>query len=150
MLQYTNIQTSHWSYTYCRRHISISNLIENPIMHLANGYISIMHVKKTCFFFFPFFLLFGTSTCYHVSLARQYLYRPKRSWLWPSRTRWGRGPNGSIARFGSPNYRRYGPSMHYHRGLIFGNFNAHQPLVRFDLSKKVLFLYYFGDGAFYL
>jgi len=39
--------------------------------------------------------------------------------------------------------------MHYHRGLIFGNFNVHQPLVRFidSLGKAPRG---FGNGAFCL
>jgi len=51
---------------YCRCRISISNIIENPIMHVANGYISIMHSEGVPFFSFSEYLHTATS------LARQY------------------------------------------------------------------------------
>lgn len=39
------------SYVCCSRRLSISNIIENPIMHLTNGYISIMHAAYAQAFF---------------------------------------------------------------------------------------------------
>lgn len=47
-----NVQTLRAPIIYCSRCISISNIIENPIMHLANGYTYINHAcsEKVCFF----------------------------------------------------------------------------------------------------
>lgn len=49
MLQYTDIQTLSRSYI-ADVSFPISNIIENPIMYLANGYISIMYVARACLF----------------------------------------------------------------------------------------------------
>lgn len=53
---------------HCSRRTSTSNIIENPIMHLANGYISIMHAAPGAR---PFSLFRSIYMLVTASLARQ-------------------------------------------------------------------------------
>lgn len=68
-----DIQTLRAPIIYCSRCISISNIIENPITHLANGYTYINHAyrEKICIFF-AFLRHLHARSC-----ARQYWYRLK-------------------------------------------------------------------------
>lgn len=68
-----DIQTLRAPIIYCSRCISISNIIENPITHLANGYTYINHAYSEKIYIFVAFLR-------HLRdryCARQYWYRLK-------------------------------------------------------------------------
>lgn len=68
-----DIQTLRAPIIYCSRCISISNIIENPITHLANGYTYINHAySKKIYIFVAFLRHLRGRYC-----ARQYWYRLK-------------------------------------------------------------------------
>lgn len=75
---YTNIARVK----HCSHHIYISNIIENPIMHLANGYISIIHAVRAR----PFFLFRGIYMLVTASLVRQGIDQSVHDFgSWPER-----------------------------------------------------------------